>query len=312
MNKLFTILFLIGSFLTYSQNTKTIHINYENPIIDEYLADPFIFYENGTYYLFATGYTKDDKGIPIYKSDDLKDWDYVKGAVKRGDSTSWNYKHFWAPEVHKFDDTYYLYYTASPKISPKNSGNKVGVATAKHITGPYTDHGPVIPHGSIDGHPFLDDDHQLYFYFTVEQLNATGLPKGKIYAYRMKDPLTIVGDPIPLITKHGWQEGPYILKKDDEYWMTYSTGAWKNETYHVKLAKAKSPLGPYKLIDETLLKTNDVVKGPGHNALFTDERGDLWIIYHGWDKNFKARYPRIDPLYWKDGVLKCDGPTGNK
>ncbi len=314
MNKICCFL-LIFPFLISAQSkssSSTASAEIENPIIDKYLADPFIHFENDTYYLFATGDADDGNKIPVYTSSDLKNWTFEKGAVMQGDSTSWNYKHFWAPEVHKFDDTYYLYYTASPKISPRNSQNKVGVATAKNILGPYTDHGPVISHGSIDGHPLLDDDGSMYFYFTVEQLNSTGLPQGGIYAYNMKDPMTVIGEPIPIITTNAWQEGAFILKKDDMYWMTYSKGAWKNETYHVKLAKAKHPLGPFELLDTPLLQSNETVKGPGHNSLFKDKNGNDWIVYHGWDKDFTARYPRLDRLYWKDGILHCDGPTGTK
>ncbi|WP_445732124.1 glycoside hydrolase family 43 protein [Mariniflexile sp.] len=287
-------------------------ITYKNPIIDAYLADPCIILVDDTYYLFATGEAPDGDQIPIYSSKNLTDWTFEKGAVQKGDSLSWNFKHFWAPEVHKYNDTYYLYYTASPEDSPSNSQNKVGVASSKNILGPYEDHGPLIPHGSIDGHPFLDTDGKMYFYFTVEQLNSTGLPMGKIYAYTMKDPLTITGEPIAVITKHPWQEGPFVIKKDNEYWMTYSIGAWKNDTYHIVLAKSKHPLGPFEFIEKPLLESTDVVKGPGHHAIFTDKHNQQWIVYHGWDPSFKARYPRIDPLYWKNGMLHCDGPTSTK
>lgn len=306
---LFLPLFISAQNETYRHDVSE---DIENPILDKYLADPFVHYENGTYYLFATGGAEDGNKIPIYSSTNLKNWKFEKGAVTKGDTISWNFKHFWAPEVHKFNDTYYLYYTASPKISPRNSNNKVGVATSENILGPYTDHGPVIPHGSIDGHPFLDDDNQLYFYFTVEQLNSTGLPQGGIYAYKMSDPMTITGKPKPIITAHNWQEGAFILKKDTNYWITYSKGAWKNETYHVKLAKATHPFGPFELLDEPLLQSNAIVKGPGHNSLFKDKDGNDWIVYHGWDINFTARYPRLDRLYWKDDVLICNGPTGTK
>lgn len=295
----------------YAQSI-TLKDTIKNPIIDAYLADPFIHFENGTYYLFATGGAKDGNKIPIYSSKNLRNWKFEKGAVIQGDSLSWNYKNFWAPEVHKFGDTYYLYYTASTKVSPRNSGNRVGVATAKNILGPYRDKGPVINHASLDGHPLVTYDGNMYLYFTVEQLNQKGLPQGKIYAYKMADPITVTGKPTPIITEHPWQEGAFILKKDMTYWLTYSIGAWKNETYNVRLAKSKNPLGPYTLYDKPLLQSNTIVKGPGHNSLFKDDKGDNWIVYHGWDIDFKARYPRIDRLYWKDGKLICEGPTGKK
>ena len=54
-------------------------ITYKNPIIDANLADPYILFENGTYYLFATGEAKDGKQIPIYSSTNLTDWTFEKG-----------------------------------------------------------------------------------------------------------------------------------------------------------------------------------------------------------------------------------------
>jgi len=39
---------------------------YTNPIINKGLADPFIFYKKGNYFLFATGRADDGRFIPIH------------------------------------------------------------------------------------------------------------------------------------------------------------------------------------------------------------------------------------------------------
>ena len=54
-----------------------------------YLADPTIFYENGTYYLYGTG-GNSSQGFQVYTSKDLKMWEGPKGAsdgyvLKKGD-----------------------------------------------------------------------------------------------------------------------------------------------------------------------------------------------------------------------------------
>ena len=211
----------------------------------------------------------------------------------------------------KIEDIYYLYYTASRKNSPRNQYNRVGVATSKNITGPYKDHGIVIPHGSIDGHPFIDKEGTMYMYFTTEQLNDRNLPMGQIYVNKMKDPFTVDGDPILIMDQFGWQEGAFIVpqEKDDQYWMTFSTGRWKDSTYHINLANAPTAQGPFTIQNDSLLFSSDLVKGPGHNSVFKDKNGKLWLAYHGWDVNFEARYSRIDSLYWENETLKCDGPS---
>lgn len=281
----------------------------QNPIVNYSLPDPFVTYEDGYYYLFASHQAPDSLYIPIYKSENLADWTFVNGAVAPGDTADWNYKHFWAPEVIKIADTFYLYYTASKKNSPRNQFNRVGVATSKSITGPYEDHGVVIPHGSIDGHPFIDKDGTMYIYFTTEQLNDRDLPMGRIYVHKMKDPFTVEGDPMLMIGQFGWQEGAFIVPKDDKYWMTFSTGRWKDSTYHVNLAHAPTAEGPFTVLQDSLISSSDQVKGPGHNSVFTDKNGKMWLAYHGWDPGLNTRYSRLDSLYWENGTLKCDGPS---
>ena len=86
---------IIGVLIAGCQpNRKKNIIIYTNPIIDKYLADPSLIIENGYYYLFATGSAEDGRFIPIHRSKDLTHWEFVCGAVSRGDSTDWNFKHF--------------------------------------------------------------------------------------------------------------------------------------------------------------------------------------------------------------------------
>jgi hypothetical protein len=52
-----------------------------------------------------------------------------------------------------------------------------------------------------------------------------------------------------------------------------------------------------------------MVKGPGHHFMYTDKKGKDWIIYHGWDTAFTARYPRIDRIFFDENSISSDGPT---
>ena len=284
-------------------------LTWKNPIIDKYLADPCVYFHNGFYYMMATGKAPDGRGIQIYKSPDLQGWTFVRGAVKPGGPKDWNWKHFWAPEVIEIDDKFYLYYTASPEDSPNNRGNRVGVAVANDIEGPYTDLGVVIPHGSIDGHPFRDRDGQMYMYYTIEQYNGKGLTAGNIYMEKMTSPTSVDGNPVKIFDQYGWQEGPIVQNIDGTYVMTFSEGAWTDDTYKVRYATAPSPLGPYKEGENIVLQSNDVVKGPGHHFLFKDEGGNDWIAYHGWDTDYTARYPRIDPIVIGKERVYVNGPS---
>jgi beta-xylosidase len=286
-----------------------ISIEYSNPIISQNLADPFILKANDNYYLFATGKAPDDRRLPIYRSRNLREWAFVRGAVAQGAEGAWNRRNFWAPEVMFLDGKYHLYYTAMPDGTPKNEGNRVGLAVSTTPDGPYEDAGVVIPHASLDGSPFMDQDGALYLFYTIEHGNHDGLKAGQIYVDRMLSPSRVAGKPVQLISHHEWQEGPCLPYSDSRYLLTYSTGAWTNDTYGVRWAIGPSPLGPFTEQPDIILKSTELAKGPGHHNIFIGPDGKLWLVYHGWDPGFKMRMPRIDPLIISEKGLSCPGPT---
>ena len=305
--------FTIFAFLFACQSKKTTEntsstLTYTNPIIDRYMADPNMVFENGYYYLINSHESDDGRYLPIHKSKDLVNWEFIRGAVEKGDSISWNYENFWAPEVIKIDGFYYLYYTASPGTTPGNTGNHVGLAIADNIEGPYEDVGRVLPHSSIDGHPFIDDDGTMYMYYTIEYGNIDSLTAGQIYVDKMLSPTEVAGNPVQLISHHKWQEGPWILKRNRKYFLTYSVGGWDGPTYHVRYAIGENPMGPFEEQQNKILETNEVVKGPGHHSLF-QAYGKNWIVYHGWDTAYTARYPRLDLIEVEGNKIISDGPT---
>ncbi|MBR2169754.1 MAG: family 43 glycosylhydrolase, partial [Alistipes sp.] len=71
--------------------------------------------------------------------------------------------------------------------------------------------------------------------------------------------------------------------------------------------------GPYvdkqgrKMLDnhyEILLTSDSHVKGPGHNSqIITDDKGQDWIFYHGYDVNAPnaGRKMYMDRVVWIDG-----------
>lgn len=305
-----TVLLAACTPVKHTTNAKSVgNLYYTNPIINQYLADPNMMYENGYYYLFATGEARDGRFIPIHRSKDLSSWEFVSGAVENGKKTDWNYKHFWAPEVIKISGKFYLYYTASPEFSPENSANRVGLAIADSIQGPYKNYGVVIHNASLDGHPFFDKDSTLYMVYSIEWQNSKGLKAGNIYVDKMLSPTTVEDKPTLLVDKYDWQEGPFIFPDDSSYHLTFSCGNWRDSTYRLKYATAKSVKGPYIETADTILKSNTIVKGPGHHSFFDDKFGKKWIVYHGWDTAYTARYPRIDRVYMNNGKISINGPT---
>jgi beta-xylosidase len=283
--------------------------HYHNPVIQRYLADPFILSADGWHYLYASWETTDGRCLPIWKSRDLAAWEFVRGAVARGETGAWNRRNFWAPEVLFHEGSYWLYYTASPDGTPENTGNRVGLAVSNSPEGPFEDAGVAVPYSSLDGSPFRDTDGSLWLYYTCEFGNANGQTPGRIYVDRLLAPNRIAGEPREIMGLREWQEGACVLRREGRYYLFYSLGGWKSDEYRVAWAVGDSPAGPFSEQPGLLLQSTPQVKGPGHHNFFSGPGGRDWIVYHGWDPAFTARYPRVDPLVWTDGRPSTPGPT---
>src|SRR4051812_48264917 len=78
--------------------TRAITENFCNPL-DVLLADPFIFHERETYYLYGTAA---DDGLLVWTSKNLADWQ-LKGYAFKRSPESWSRHSFWAPELFAHD-----------------------------------------------------------------------------------------------------------------------------------------------------------------------------------------------------------------
>src|SRR3954466_262334 len=74
-----------------------------------YQADPTIFYDKGTYYLYGTNERNADSGFKVFISKDLLSWQlsraYNGWALTKGNA--YGTKGFWAPQVFHYKDKYY-------------------------------------------------------------------------------------------------------------------------------------------------------------------------------------------------------------
>src|SRR5687767_5143435 len=79
---------------------------YRNPT-GPAVADPFVLKDGSTYYLYGTGPTA--RGFEVYESKDLVRWQNRGFCFEKSDGT-WSQEDFWAPEVFRNGEDYYLYY----------------------------------------------------------------------------------------------------------------------------------------------------------------------------------------------------------
>jgi hypothetical protein len=88
-----------------------------------------ILLEGGKYYLYGTRFDgevgtfpQEADGTDVYVSDDLENFSNPI-PVFRKDESFWGTHHFWAPEVHKYNNKYYMFVTVASKT--RNRGVQI-------------------------------------------------------------------------------------------------------------------------------------------------------------------------------------------
>ncbi len=150
----------------------TVQAQYKNPLNVPF-GDPYILHDDadGRYYLYGTGGGAKD-GFSVYVSDDLVNWK-TGGQVYFGNRKgSWGVHSFWAPEVYKRNDKYYLFYSAQWGYNPKGEEEnfKIGVAVSDSPVGPFKDltDKPLFDPGYpiIDANVLFDESGKTYLYYS--------------------------------------------------------------------------------------------------------------------------------------------------
>jgi beta-xylosidase len=307
MKSLFTFFLSLSIF---SLSHKVIANQFDKVLNDAiYLADPTIFVDKGMYYLYGTS---SDEGFLVYSSKDLKNWGKPVGknkgfALKKGDA--FGSKGFWAPQVFKRGNTYFMAYTADEQIA---------IAHSQSPLGPFVQEESRAISGigkQIDPFVFTDSDGKNYLYHVK-------LDKGnRIFVAELKNDFS---DVIPQTAKaclsgtEFWEntaktdwpvtEGPTVLKKDKLYYLFYSANDFRNPDYAVGYAVSGSPVGPWvkytgnPVISKKLLKIN----GTGHGDFFTDKNGQLQYVFHTHRSNRKVS-PRATAVIKAGFVKDKDG-----
>lgn len=256
------------------------------------IGDPFVFYEDGYYYMFGTGYRGEAFSCYIGRSLDQFNENPVI-ILKKEDS--FGVADFWAPEIIKYNNEYFMFYSAKG-----NDGIlHIQVAKSQKITGPYIDiniNKPLLPWASIDASPFIDKSGKIYLLFVMDCSKNVidGVHTSQTYIIELDESLSnTIGEPKLLLTPdvsweydkndaYRWNEGPSMIYHDGYYFITYSTHHFMNPNYSIGLAKSKEILGPY-IKDERgpiLKRITGVTSGTGHNSFFYNENKELMTAYH--------------------------------
>ncbi len=270
-----------------------------NPIYEG--ADPWVARHGDDYYFCQT---EGNDGIAICKSPKLTDKG-VKRVVWRTQRGTWNSSQVWAPELHRVNDRWYIYYCAS---DGRNENHRTGVlaAVTDDPQGEYEDKGVVYTgddaaggtdnRWSIDATPLQLGD-RLYLVWsgwpTTEDIQY-------LYIAPMSNPWTVSGNRVKLcendtylwervsesLSGRGLSEGPQVLKRHGRVFLIYScSGSWE-PTYKLAMLymdENADPLDPasWTKHDRPVFQSTREVFGVGHAGFSVSPDGsEEWILFH--------------------------------
>ncbi|WP_442907691.1 family 43 glycosylhydrolase [Kineococcus sp. G2] len=307
-------------------------------LLIEQRADPFITRPvDGTYYFTGS--------VPEYDRLVVRGAPTIAGLRTAQESVVWRRPtsgrtggHIWAPELHRIDGRWYLYFAAGDADDVFNIRMYVlesSLADPRDPAGWGTPREFTTPWGSfkLDATTFEHGGRRYYVWAQAEPELAVNT---SLYIAEMASPFALKGAPARISTPTlPWEvrgfkvnEGPAVLVRNGRVFMTFSASA-TDDRYCTGLLTADADadlldMASWVKNPEPVLET-DVRTGrygPGHNSFTVAEDGvtDV-LVYHArdyagylgsdplYDPN---RHARVQKLYWNaDGTPAFGVPVGD-
>ena len=281
-------------------------------INDLYSADPSAHVFKGKIYIYPShdedietidndnGDQYAMKDYHVYEMADTQQYPKDCGCVLKLEDIKWASKQLWAPDCAEKDGKYYFYFPARDK----EMMFRIGVATGDNPAGPFKPEENYIKGSySIDPCIFPDTDGKYYLTFggiwggQLDQYRNNKWskdnkePKGKEQAIcpkisLMKDNLLEFAEEprdLVILDQNGnplcggdeerrYFEGPWLFKKGDTYYFTYSTGT----THLLCYSTSKNVYGPY-IYGGVIL--TPVLGWTTHHSIL-EFNGKWYLFYH--------------------------------
>lgn len=256
-----------------------------------HVRDPFVLYEDGKYYLYGSrgkNFAIRSGGFDVYVSEDLENWSEPAecfDSVKYG----MNLRANWAPEVHKYKGSYYMFATFSQEDGLRGTYS----LRAESPLGPFVPHskGPLTPSewGCLDGTLYVDEESVPYLVFCHEHVQISD---GTMCYIRLNESLDAsVGEAVtmfaassyelvdPVPSGHFVTDGPFMYRsKTNELFMIWSS--FIKEKYAEFVVKFKNGRLGLEFEHMEPLLDND----GGHGMIFSDEK-HTYFVYHTPNQN---------------------------
>ena len=288
---------------------------YNRPFIRQ-RADPYIMRSDETGYYFTASVPEYDR-IALRHSDTLTGLrDAPERTVFVKHESGPQSVHIWAPELHRLDGAYYIYYAGGDKDDIWEIRPYVLRCLGDPMTDEWVEMGPMQP---ADDDPFsfrgFSLDATIFasrgerYYVWAEKVGV-GKQISNLYIARMAAPNKLATVQVLLSTPdYDWErgefwvnEGPAVLKHDGKIFLTFSANT-TGELYCMGMLWANEdddlldPANWTKLRHPVLQSDGSKgLHGPGHNCFVKgdDKKTDM-LIYHARQYGELEGNPLYDP-----------------
>lgn len=258
------------------------------------IRDPFVIKEGDTYYLYGTrakDFGKKVSGFDVYTSKDLINFSEPKVCFN---SEKWNMNREvnWAPEVHKYNNSYYMFAT----FTKENGLRGVYILKSDSPEGEFSPHskGAVTPDEweCLDGTLYINKNDEPYLVFCHEH---TQIIDGTVCYIKLSDDLThSIGEPVYMFSgstpewadkkpagEHYITDGPFMYRTTGgELLLIWST--FVNHMYCQCVAKSSNGELDGEFIHLPPIITND----GGHGMIFKADN-KLYLTFHTPNKSLE-------------------------
>ena len=287
---------------------------FQNPIVPTPHADPWVLYEDGAYYYC---FSRAGNSVCVARADRLCDIGTAEPVcVYTAPEGTVGSNNYWAPELHRFGDTWVIYVAAD---DGRTAQHRMYALSSDGPQNPFRMVGQVTSpddHWAIDG-TVLTHCGKLYFVWSGWEGDVD--VSQQLYIAPMSDPFTVCGERVCIsCPEHDWErhgnptvnEGPAALYCGDTTHLVYSaSGSWTDD-YCLGLLTlvGEDPLDPaaWKKHPQPVFSKAETAYGPGHCSFTVSPDGKRrFIVYHANEvsgSGWRGRSVRAQEFTCENGV----------
>lgn len=258
-----------------------------NPLFSGDYPDPSIMRDGKDYYMTHSSFDY-VPGLTVWHSTDLINWKPISNALTTYMGSCW------APDICKFGDKYYIYFTVAEK------GNFVVYSSSPY--GPWSNPINLMVDWIDPGH-MVDEAGQRWLFLSgghriklaTNGLSTVGTLEKVYNGWSYPDDWETEGMAL---------EGPKLKKIGNYYYMLSAQGgtAGPPTSHMVVVARSQSIDGPWENSpNNPLIHTYSQSErwwSKGHGSLIDAPDGRWWIVYHAYENGFlnMGRQTLLEPV----------------